>query len=279
MNDDEYSSPMAAGAAACVNFRSALRGMFSAALQRLAADGVVAISSDELPGLIDQVRETADPKFGDYSGTMAMALAKRAGMKPRDMAAAIIARLDVGDLFEPPSEPVGPGFINLRVRDDALAQAVMAACRDPRDGVVAVASPTTIVIDYSSPNVAKPMHVGHIRSTVIGDALSRILRFRGHRVITDNHLGDWGTQFGMIIWGWKHCRDDGAFAADPTAELGRLYRLVRKVADAKPEDLAVDPLAADLAARHPDAGREVLEETAKLHAGDAENRALWQRFM
>ncbi|MFZ4638518.1 MAG: arginine--tRNA ligase, partial [Pirellulales bacterium] len=96
---------------------------------------------------------------------------------------------------------------------------------------------------------------------------------------TDNHLGDWGTQFGMILWGWKHCRDDAAFAADPTAELGRLYRLVRKVADAKPEELAADPVAAALVAAHPDAAREVLAETAKLHEGDPENRALWERFM
>jgi arginyl-tRNA synthetase len=123
------------------------------------------------------------------------------------------------------------------------------------------------------------MHVGHIRSTVIGAALARILNFRGHTTITDNHLGDWGTQFGMILWGWKHCRDDAAFAADPTAELGRLYRLVRKVADAKPEELAADPQAAALAAHYPDAGREVLLETAKLHEGDAVNRGLWERFM
>jgi arginyl-tRNA synthetase len=146
-------------------------------------------------------------------------------------------------------------------------------------GVPRVAAPETIVLDYSSPNVAKPMHVGHIRSTVIGDALAKILSFRGHHVITDNHLGDWGTQFGMILWGWKHCRDDAAFAADPTAELGRLYRLVRKVADKKEEELAADPEAAALAAKYPDAAREVLLETAKLHEGDPENRALWERFM
>ena len=260
-------------------FRGALRRMFRAALERLSADGVVAIPAEELPGLVDQVRETADPKFGDYSGTMAMALAKRAGLKPRDMAIEIIRRLDVEDLFEPPTEPVGPGFINLRVRQDALARAVVAAVHDPRMGVPPVARPETIVIDFGGPNVAKPMHVGHIRSTVIGDALAKILGFRGHRTITDNHLGDWGTQFGMILWGWKHCRDDARFAADPTAELGRLYRLVRKVADAKPEELARDPEAADLAARFPDAGREVLVETAKLHDGDPENRALWERFM
>ncbi len=249
------------------------------ALGRLAADGVVAIGTDELPGLLEQVRETADAKFGDYSGTMAMALAKRAGKKPRDVAVAIIERLDVGDVFEKPTEPVGPGFINLKVRDDALARAVAEACGDARLGVAPVADPETIVVDYSSPNVAKPMHVGHIRSTVIGAALARILNFRGHTTITDNHLGDWGTQFGMILWGWKHCRDDAAFAVDPTAELGRLYRLVRKVADAKPEELAADPRAAALAAQYPDAGREVLLETAKLHEGDAANRGLWERFM
>jgi arginyl-tRNA synthetase len=155
----------------------------------------------------------------------------------------------------------------------------VAAVQDPRLGVAPVARPDTIVIDFGGPNVAKPMHVGHIRSTVIGDALARILRFRGHSTLTDNHLGDWGTQFGMILWGWKHCRDDVRFAADPTAELGRLYRLVRKVADAKPEELSRDPEAAALAARYPDAGREVLAETAKLHEGDPENRALWQQFM
>ena len=253
--------------------------MFAAALERLAADGVVAIGPDELPGLLEQVRETADAKFGDYSGTMAMVLAKRAGRKPRDVAVAIIERLDVEEVFEKPTEPVGPGFINLKVRDDALARAVAEACGDERLGVVPVERPGTIVVDYSSPNVAKPMHVGHIRSTVIGAALARILEFRGHATITDNHLGDWGTQFGMILWGWKHCRDDAAFAADPTAELGRLYRLVRKVADAKPEELAADPAAAALAKQYPDAGREVLLETAKLHEGDAENRALWERFM
>ena len=260
-------------------FRAALRGMFQTALERLSADGVVAIAPEELPALVELVRETADPKHGDYSGTMAMGLAKRAGKKPRDIAVEIIKRLDVADLFEPPGEPVGPGFINLRVRDDALARAVAAAVSDERLGVAAVTTPETIVLDYSSPNVAKPMHVGHIRSTVIGDALARILKFRGHHTITDNHLGDWGTQFGMILWGWKHCRDDAAFAADPTGELGRLYRLVRKVADAKPDELAADPEAAALAARFPEAGREVLAETAKLHEGDPENRRLWEQFM
>jgi len=266
-----------------VNFRSALRRAFAAALEDLSATGVVIIDPADMPALLDQVREAADPKFGDYSGTMAMALAKRAGRKPRELAAEIALRLvsapGYTTLFEPPGDPVGPGFINVRIRDDALAAAVRGAVADDRLGVAPVETPLTIVVDFSSPNVAKPMHVGHIRSTVLGDALARILRFRGHKVITDNHLGDWGTQFGMILWGWKHCRDDAAFDAEPTAELGRLYRLVRRVADSKPEELAADPEAAALVAKFPDAGREVLAETAKLHAGDPENRGLWEQFM
>ena len=269
--------------AATTDFRAAFRDCMAGVLQAAISAGELPIEASDILSLLEQVRETADPKFGDYTATLAMPLAKRSGVKPRDLAELLIARLNADDcftsLFDHVAEPVGPGFINVRVRDEALARGVAAACGDARLGVVPVAQPETIVLDYSSPNVAKPMHVGHIRSTVIGDALSRILRFRGHRVITDNHLGDWGTQFGMILWGWKHCRDEAAYAADPTAELGRLYRLVRKVVDAKPEELADDPEAAALAAVHPDAGREVLLETAKLHAGDAENRQLWDEFM
>jgi arginyl-tRNA synthetase len=285
-DDDQPAGPPSGGVgphAAPVAFRAALSAAFADALAALVAEGTLQLDPAAVAAAAAQVRETAEPRFGDYSGTMAMALAKPAGLKPRDLAARIAARLaeapGYASRFEPPGEPVGPGFINVRVRGDALAAAVAAAVGDERLGVPPVARPLTIVVDFSSPNVAKPMHVGHIRSTVIGDALARILRFRGHHVITDNHLGDWGTQFGMILWGWKHSRDDAAYAADPTAELGRLYRLVRKVADAKPEELAADPQAAALAAAHPDAGREVLAETARLHAGDAENRALWARFM
>ncbi len=265
------------------DFRAAFRDCMAAVLEAAVGAGELPIAAGEIPGLLELVRETADPKFGDYTATLAMPLAKRLGAKPRDLAEQLITRLNAvasfAALFEPVAGPVGPGFLNARVRDDALARGVAAACGDARLGVLPVAHPETIVLDYSSPNVAKPMHVGHIRSTVIGDALARILRFRGHRVITDNHLGDWGTQFGMILWGWKHCRNEAGYAADPTAELGRLYRLVRKVADAKPEELAADPEAAALAAAHPEAGREVLLETAKLHEGDAENRRLWEEFI
>jgi arginyl-tRNA synthetase len=276
-------APRAPAPASVGTFRDRLRGCFAAAFQSLAADGIVAIDAAEIPALLEQVRETADAKFGDYSGTMAMGLAKKAGKKPRELAVEIARRLAEApgftEAFAPPGDPVGPGFINVRIRDEALGAAVSAAFRDARLGVPGVAEPDTIVIDFSSPNVAKPMHVGHIRSTVIGDAIARILGFRGHHTITDNHLGDWGTQFGMILWGWKRFGDEAAFAADPTGELGRIYRTVRKLADGKPEEIAADPLIADLAAKYPDAGREVLLETARLHEGDPDNRALWERFM
>jgi arginyl-tRNA synthetase len=262
-----------------MSLRAELQERFREAISAVAAEGGIDLDGGEVPAMVALVREAADAKFGDYSATMAMPLAKRAKKPPREVASAIIRRLDVADLCEAVGEPVGPGFINLRIRDDVLARQVALAAAGGRVGVEPVASPMTIVVDFSSPNVAKPMHVGHIRSTVIGDALARILKFRGHRTITDNHLGDWGTQFGMILWGWKRCRDDAAFESDPTAELGRLYRLVRKVADAKPEELAADPLAAKLAAANPDCGREVLAETARLHEGDPENVALWKRFM
>jgi arginyl-tRNA synthetase len=262
-----------------MNVRGEVQARVAAAVESLVASGEFAIDPGEIPGLSSLVRESADARFGDYSATLAMPLAKRLSRPPRGVAGAILERLEIGDLCEPPEGPVGPGFINLRLRDDVLARAAAAAAVDDRLGVPRVPSPARIVLDYSSPNVAKPMHVGHIRSTVIGDALARILAFRGHATITDNHLGDWGTQFGMILWGWKRCRDERAFAADPTAELSRLYRLVRRVVDAKPEELAADPEAAALAAGQSDCGREVLLETARLHEGDPENRGLWQRFM
>jgi len=178
--------------------------------------------------LLDLLRRSQDPRFGDYQANMAMPLGKQLGRPPREIAAEIVARLDVADLCLLP-EIAGPGFINLRLRDDWLAERIAAAVVDPRLGVPPAESPRTYVIDYSAPNVAKPMHVGHIRSTVIGDSTARTLRFLGHKVIGDNHLGDWGTQFGMILYGYKHFRDDAAYRQNPVGELARLYRLVNDV--------------------------------------------------
>lgn len=314
-----------------MNILSELRLRFRTALASLIDD------PDEV---LDLIRPAQDLRFGDYQANCAMSLGKRLSQTPRTVAAAIVERLDVADLCDAP-EIAGPGFINLRLKDAWLAQRLAESAADSRLGVAGVERPRTYVIDYSSPNVAKPMHVGHIRSTVIGDAVARILRFLGHRVITDNHLGDWGTQFGMIIYGYKHFRDQAAYQREPVAELARLYKLVHQLVDyrnteAKLPDLerqvaerqaALDaqrdapveedkqarkkaeknwrrlesqvqeardeleaarrrrqqieqsPTLASLASQHPDIAAAVLEETARLHAGDAENRALWHEFL
>ncbi|MEQ8848367.1 arginine--tRNA ligase [Botrimarina sp.] len=208
-----------------MNALAELRRRFAAALEGLA---------DEPAALAEMVLPSQDPKFGDYQANCAMPLGKRLKKPPREVAAELVDRVAEQEGFaamcEPP-EIAGPGFINLRLRDDWLAAQLAAALRDERLGVAPAESPRRFVIDFSSPNVAKPMHVGHIRSTVIGDALARVLRFLRHEVITDNHIGDWGTQFGMIIYGYKHFRDEDALAASPVAELGRLYKLVNQIAD------------------------------------------------
>ena len=184
--------------------------------------------SDAPESLLEMIRPAQDAKFGDYQANCAMPLGKQSGQAPREVAEQILQQLDVSDFCSEP-EIAGPGFINLRLTDQWLMNQLTQAQHDPRLGVATVVEPKCIVIDYSSPNVAKPMHVGHIRSTVIGDAISRIGRFLGHRVISDNHLGDWGTQFGMIIYGFKHFQQQEAYQRAPVAELTRLYQLVQRL--------------------------------------------------
>lgn len=204
-----------------MNLLGVLRDRLRPALAPLATD------ADELLGL---VRPSQDAKFGDYQANFAMPLGKRLGRPPREISQEIVAGARLDDLCQPP-EIAGPGFINLRLRDDFLAAQLEAALADERLGVAVAEPAKTYVVDFSAPNVAKPMHVGHIRSTVIGDSLVRLLRFLGHRVIGDNHIGDWGTQFGMIIFGWKNLRDEAAYAQGPVDELSRLYRMVNRLVD------------------------------------------------
>jgi len=201
-----------------MNVLAELKSRFASTLAELAGDPAP---------LLDMIRPASNPQHGDYQANCAMPLGKQLGKAPRDVAADILTKIDVGDMCSAP-EVAGPGFINLRLSEGFLSRQLNAAFADERLGVPRV-EPKTIVIDYSSPNVAKPMHVGHIRSTVIGDALARTLRFLGHEVITDNHLGDWGTQFGMIIYGWKRFGDRAAYEKDPVAELVRVYRQVRRL--------------------------------------------------
>jgi len=186
--------------------------------------------ADEPQGLLEMVRRSQDPRFGDYQANLAMPLGKRLGRPPREVAAGVVERLRVDDFCHPP-EVAPAGFINLRLKDEWLVEELTRAAGEARLGVPVVNKPRTYVIDFSAPNVAKPMHVGHIRSTVIGDSLCRVLRFLGHRVISDNHIGDWGTQFGMIIYGWRHFCDKQAYERNAVGELARLYRLVRQLTD------------------------------------------------
>ncbi len=180
--------------------------------------------------LLAMIVPAQDPKFGDYQANFAMSLGKQLRRPPRELAKEIAARFDPTDFCQP-AEVAGPGFINLRLEDAWLARRLAEAVSDPRLGVAPVDRPRTYVVDYSAPNVAKSMHVGHIRSTVIGDSICRLLRFLGHRAISDNHIGDWGTQFGMIIYGYKHFLDQPSYRDHPVEELGRLYRLVRQLVD------------------------------------------------
>ncbi len=173
---------------------------------------------------LDPLIKTADPRHADYQSNVAMSLAKRLGQPPREVATKILAALAIDDLCEPPSI-AGPGFINLRLKKSFLASALKTAFAEPaRAGVPRVTGTArqTIVLDYSGPNVAKQMHVGHLRSTILGDAIARTLDFLGHTVIRQNHIGDFGTQFGMLI---HHLRDQSLTTAPLAIEdLDRHYQ-------------------------------------------------------
>jgi arginyl-tRNA synthetase len=186
--------------------------------------------TDQPAQYLEMIRPVEDPKHGDYQANFAMKLAKVCGKNPRDLATEVSASLQLSDLCAAP-EVAGPGFINLRLNDAWLDAEISRMAGDDREGIAPVAVPKTYVVDFSGPNVAKPMHVGHLRSTVIGDAICRILRFLGHKVVGDNHIGDWGTQFGMIIYGYKHFLDQDAFDRDAVLELARLYRFVNQLCD------------------------------------------------
>ncbi len=219
--------------------------------------------------VLSQIKASSDSKFGDYQFNGSMGLAKEAKVSPRKVAEKIVEFFALPDVLEP-VEIAGPGFLNLRIKPQWLAQKIQEMAADPRLGVLKPEKVKTFVIDFSSPNVAKPMHVGHLRSTILGDSLARTLRFLGHTVITDNHLGDWGTQFGIILHGYKNMLDEKAFQNEPVKELARLYIEVRKLFKT-PEEIAkgvIDPVQ-----------NACRDETAKMHKGDQTNLELWRKFM
>ncbi|HVD20219.1 MAG TPA: arginine--tRNA ligase [Propionibacteriaceae bacterium] len=210
-------------------------------------------------GFDPELRPATRPQFGHYQSNVALRLANSEGKPPREIATRLVAQLEIADLCEPP-EIAGPGFINFRLRADVLAQAVSDQLADPYVGVPQTSDPEVVVIDYSAPNVAKQMHVGHLRSTIIGDCLRRVLTGLGHRAIAQNHIGDWGTQFGMLV---EQIVDE---ALDPAGlELSSAEALyLRANAHFK-----ADPDFAERARR-----RVVL-----LQAGDSDTRAIWQQLI
>ncbi|AKJ64243.1 arginine--tRNA ligase [Kiritimatiella glycovorans] len=207
------------------------------------------------------VYPTKDESFGDYQCNAAMKLAGILKTAPRNIARAAV------DAQAPPEEVdrvevAGPGFINLFLKNSALAGALEEMGGDRRLGVPDPGQGRTVIMDYSSPNVAKPMHIGHIRSTVIGNALDRLYRFAGYEVISDNHLGDWGTQFGLLILGYRHFRDGQALEDHPAEELERIY--VESYNRSKEDDTWRD---------------QARQELVKLQQGDEENLELWRTFV
>lgn len=220
-----------------------------------------ALQACGLPPERGDVTAAADTRFGDYQSNAAMVLAKETRSNPRALAAQIAENFEGEEVCGPP-EIAGPGFLNFRLRPEWVAGRLSALAGDARCGVPVAEEPLRVVVDFSSPNIAKPMHVGHIRSTILGDALARIARFLGHEVVTDNHLGDWGTQFGKVLYGWKHLLDRAALERDPIAEMTRLYREVNALEQTDP-------------AVH----REARQELVKLQRGDPGNRAIWEQLV
>jgi arginyl-tRNA synthetase len=207
------------------------------------------------------VRPCPDPKFGDYQSNALMSLAKVRKINPRQLATDTLAKLNVSDVCEK-VEIAGAGFLNFRLKPAVLAQTLESAARGKHLFFEKTSAPKTAVIDFSSPNVAKPMHVGHIRSTILGDSLTRTLRLLGHHAVTDNHIGDWGTQFGMLLTGWKRELDSAALKTDAIGEMERLYKKISAECKENPATLE--------AAR---------QELVKLQGGDAENLKIWREMI
>lgn len=228
-------------------------------LSDVLAKALKQVLGDALPcNFHPTVTPAQDLRFGDYQSNAAMMLAKQAHCNPRALATQVIEAMGESEVAT--AEIAGPGFINFRVKPEYFASKAAAMLTDERLGVAVTEKPKTLVIDFSAPNVAKPMHVGHIRSTIIGDTLGRLARFLGHKVITDNHIGDWGTQFGMILWGWKHILKQEDLEKDPIEALLAVYKEVNAKCKESPALL-------------PDCKAELV----KLQSGDAENLAIWNK--
>src|SRR5271157_219608 len=217
-------------------------------------DAIVASFGPEYGDADPLIRPSA---FADFQANVALPLGKRLGRPPREVAGELAARLDLMDMCAAPGVS-GPGFINFTLRDDWIAAQASQMLNDPRLGLAPVASPQTVVVEYSSPNIAKEMHVGHLRTTIVGDAIARVLEFAGHRVIRDNHVGDWGTPFGMLI---EHLLDvdPEALSHFSVSDLNTFYQQARQSFDAEGTF-----------------GERSRRRVVLLQAGDEETLGLWQ---
>ena len=222
---------------------------------------LVAAFGADAQSISPRVQPATDPRFGDFQCNDAMQLAKQLHKPPRAIAEAVVHALPLPDTLSK-IEVAGPGFINLTVNPLWLARQLCELSATPGFGIPNTGAEKTIVIDYSSPNAAKQMHIGHIRSTVIGNALDRIYRALGYRVIADNHLGDWGTQFGILIEGYRHFLTDAQRENLTVADLEKAY--VESYGRAKDDEAWMDTCR---------------KELVKLQQGDPENHAIWKRFI
>lgn len=221
---------------------------------------LVGAFGSELPVTVPVVGVASNPKFGDYQSNVALSLAKPLGQSPRAIADQILQHLAVDDLCEPPSI-AGPGFINLTLQPAFLAAQLQQVQTDPRLGIAPVPTPQRVIVDFSSPNIAKEMHVGHLRSTIIGDCIARILEFLGHDVLRLNHVGDWGTQFGMLITYLSEVYP-AALTTSDALDLGDLVAFYKKAKQRFDEDEAFQT--------------QSRQAVVQLQQGKAEATQAWQ---
>ncbi|WP_094560830.1 arginine--tRNA ligase [Synechococcus sp. 8F6] len=240
----------------------ALNGQLLAAMERAFPEAAQRAREAGQP-LDPQLAPASKPEFGDFQANGALPLAKPLGQPPRQIAQAIVVQLAADPAFtELCLEPViaGPGFINLTLRPERLAAEVQARLGDSRLGVPHTDGTPPVIVDFSSPNIAKEMHVGHLRSTIIGDALARVLEFRGHPVLRLNHVGDWGTQFGMLITHLKQVAPEALTTAD-AVDLGDLVAFYRQAKARFDDDEAFQTTSR--------------EEVVKLQGGDPVSLKAW----
>ncbi|MBW4648198.1 MAG: arginine--tRNA ligase [Kastovskya adunca ATA6-11-RM4] len=221
---------------------------------------LVAAFGDDFAGTDPMVVAASNPKFGDYQSNVSLSLAKRLGQQPRAIAQQIIGHLDVSDICEPPTI-AGPGFINLTVKPAYLEAQLNNIQMDRRLGIPTAKHPQRVIVDFSAPNIAKEMHVGHLRSTIIGDSIARVLEFQGHDVLRLNHVGDWGTQFGMLITYLREAHPEALTTADvlDLGDLVALYRQAKQRFDADEDFQEVSR-----------------QEVVKLQSGAEDSRRAWQ---